>query len=279
MPRRARSLALLAALALLACGASAHASPRKHRRPAPAAQPLPERINALAEKLNGIQFIDAGPIPGEIQGLVLHSLGEWLNSGADTSPGARYSLAVRVRMQLEGYFSKLHYPLFGKPAVFVRPWRGGKLIGAGYTLGWSQFDRVNCVALFEMKGGKTSQAAVTNFVPGAELAYAFLPLSTSGAFRFIIYGNRLGKSQPRMTAALYSFNGSTLKKLWERQDLYDGKIQVTPQNVILRYLKEQEYVNAVERNQLPPGHEAIYSVTPEGLALRTERLIPFKDVS
>ncbi|MGH9470920.1 MAG: hypothetical protein ACRD1N_11340 [Terriglobia bacterium] len=257
----------------------AQASPRKHRRVPMSQQPLPDRINALAQQLNGVQVIDAGAIPGEIQKLVLDSLSEWLNSDAATEPSSKYPLDVRVRAQLETYFSKLHYPFFGKPAVFVRPWKGRELIGAGYTLGWSDFDRANRVALFQRQAGKTTEAAVTQFVPGPTLHYAFLPPSPSGAFRFFVYGNRLGKSQPRMTAVLYSFDGSTLKELWERQDLYDGKIDVTPETVTLRYLIEHEYVQAVERNQLPPGHEAIYKVTPEGLALETEQVIPYKSVS
>ncbi|HEX5484300.1 MAG TPA: hypothetical protein VFZ08_16910, partial [Terriglobia bacterium] len=178
-------------------------------------------------------------------------------------------------MQLEGYFSKLRYPFFGRPAVFVRPWKGGKLIGAGYTLGWSDFDRVNVVALYMRENGKLQRVALTNFVPYTDLHYAFLPPSPSGDFRFLIYGNRLGKSQPRLSAILYSFNGKVLQNLWERQNLYDGKIAVTPKTVTVRYLIESQYIHAVQQGKLPPRHVAIYNVTPQGLTLETEREAPF----
>ena len=185
---------------------------------------------------------------------------------------------VRVRMQLEDDFSKLHYPFFGRPAVFVDHWKGAELIGAGYTLGWSDFDRVNCVALFERWAQKSGMATVTNFVPQTDLHYAFLPASPKGDFRFFVYGYLLGESQPRLTAILYSFDGKALKNLWEKQDLYDGKIRVSSDTVTFRYLLEGEYVQAVQQNQFPPGHEAIYKVTPEGLALETDHEIPYREV-
>lgn len=256
----------------------AQAAPSTRNR-ATALQDLADRINALAQQLGGVQLADAGNIPSEVQKLVLGSLDAWMSRNAGSESSSPYPLDVRVRQELESYFSKLHYPIFGSPVVFVRPWNGGRLIGAGYTFGWSDFDRVNCVALYESRDGKTQRVALTNFVPGPDLHYAFLPPSHSGAFRFLVYGNKLGESHPRLTAILYSFNGKSLENSWEKQDLYDGTIEVTPQKVTLRYLIKNEYIQAVERQQLPPGHEAIYKVTPDGLALQTEQQIPFKSVS
>lgn len=241
-------------------------------------QSLPAEINQLARQLYGIPYDEAGAIPHRIQDLVLGSLSAWLAGGGLRSPSS-YPQDVRVRMQLEHDFSDLKYPWFGRPAVFVRPWHGREVIGAGYTLGWSDFDRVNCVALFESRSGEIKMAAVTNFVPQSDIHYAFLPASPNGAFRFFVYGYLLGESQPRLTAILYSFDGKTLKSLWKSGVLYDGKIDVTPDTVTLRYLDESEYVQAVEQNHFPPGHESVYKVTPQGLALEGERQIPYRQVA
>ena len=89
------------------------------------------------------------------------------------------------------------------------------------------------------------------------------------------YGNRLGKSQVRLTAILYDYDGQTLKKLWEVEDAYDGKIDITPTTVSLRYLKESEYIEAQTYRRKPPRYESIYKVTPEGLTLTADREIPF----
>jgi hypothetical protein len=262
-------------MSALAAGATARTTQAGGNQHAPE---LADQVNNLARQLIGEPYYQAGAIPGQIQKLVLGSLARWLSRNTGSHARSPYPFDVRIRMQLENDFSKLHYPLFGRPAVFVRPWNSKELVGAGYTLGWSDFDRVNCVALFETGPARTALVAVTNFVPQTDLHYAFLPASPKSDFRFIIYGYLLGKSQPRLTAILYSFNGKALKNLWERQDLYDGKISVTPETVTLRYVIEDEYVQAVQQNQLPPGHEAIYRVTPQGLALETDHQIPYGDV-
>jgi hypothetical protein len=240
---------------------------------------LPGQISELARQLDGEPYYAAGAVPGQIQKLVLSSLTGWLNHDGGPKPNPPYPMDVRVRMHLENDFSKLRYPEFARPVTFVRTWKGEQLIGAGYTLGWSDFDRVNCVALLERGAGGTHIAATTHFVPQADLYYAFFPDSPNGDFRFMVYGYILGKSQPRLTAILYSFDGKTLRNLWEKQDLYDGKINVTSKTVTLRYLVEDEYVQAIQQNQFPPGHEAIYQVTLQGLALETDHDIPYRDVA
>ena len=133
---------------------------------------------------------------------------------------------VEVRRRMEMAFSELHYPLFGQPAAFAQPWKGQVVVGAGYTLGWSDYDRVNVVAIFSSLLGHSRLAAVTNFVPHTDLHYAFPEEPEGEPLRFFIYGFRLGKSQPRLTAIFYSFDGQNLKSLWEAHDVYDGKIEV-----------------------------------------------------
>lgn len=252
---------------------AASAAGKRGKRPLPLN--LPDQVNESAKQLLGVRLYDAGAIPNHIQTLVLDSLTAWISKNASSRAAFRYPLDVRVRMQLENDFSELHYPLFAHPKVFVRPWKGGELIGAGYTLGWSDFDRVNTLALFRVDAGGSRLVAITNFVPRTGLNYAFLPPSASGDFRFLVYGNRLGKSQPRLTVALYSFDGAQLKQTWQRRDLYQGKLSLTSQGLTLTYLLEDEYIQAVQQGQLPPRHEAIYRVTPQGLTLETERQIAF----
>lgn len=278
IPGAAAAGALSILLGLLAAATILCAAPAGRRSKAKASQPadLPGHISYLVRQLYGVSLDDSGALTQQVQDLVMHALTSWMSANEFEKANTSYSVDVRVRMQMEQYFSKLRYPFFGDPAVFVRPWKGGEIIGAGYTLGWSDFERVNVLALFETKDGQTRRVALTQFVPRTDMHYAFLPPSTSGDFRFIVYGNRLGKSQPRLSAILYSFDGQKLSNLWERQDLYDGKIEVSPGKVSLRYLTESEYIQAVQQGQLPSWHEAVYQITGQGLTLLTEQLMPYK---
>jgi hypothetical protein len=163
----------------------------------------------------------------------------------------------------------------GLPAAFAQPWKGQMVIGAGYTFGWSDYDRQNVVAVFTSSGGKSQLVTVTNFVPRTDLHYEMLPQLAWNDLRFFIYGFRPGKSQPRLTAILYSFDGQTLKPLWESRDIYDGKVDFLKDKVTVRYLKEDEYVQAVEGNRKPPRHLATYQLTSAGIQLLEDHEIPF----
>ncbi|MGH9433449.1 MAG: hypothetical protein ACRD3T_18105 [Terriglobia bacterium] len=253
------------------------ASPALARKKKQTSRPpgLPEQINALARELYGVPLDSSTPITRQIQTLVLNHLQEWFASGAAQDAKSNEPLDVRARQQIEYAFSELHYPLEGNAAVFIHPCKGGQLIGAGYTLGWPEFRTVNTLALYEYKDGKAQLLTLTHFVPRTDLRYAFIPPGANGDLRFMVYGLRMGMSQPRLTAILYSFDGAKLHSLWEVHDAYDGKLQVTADTVTLRYLKQQEYVQFEERGQKPPGHEAVYKVTPEGLRLLTDHQIPF----
>jgi hypothetical protein len=258
-------LVLLVSVGFVGLGV-AQAQVRKHKTLPPPPPDLPGHVNYLARQLYGVPVDEAGPVTDQIQKLVLDHLQQWLADHPRSD--------VEVRRELENIFSKLHYPLFGQPAVFDQPWRGGVVIGAGYTLGWTDYDRANVLALFYSRDGKTRLAAVSNFVPRTDLHYEFLPAGTDD-FRFFAYGWRLGKSQLRLTAILYAFDGQSLKSLWETHDVYDGKIDVDPDKVVIRYLKEEEYVREVAHRRKPPRHEAIYKPTPQGLELQTDHEIPF----
>ena len=239
----------------------------KKKTPPPPPADLPGHVNYLAQQLQGVMLDDSAPITDEIQKLVLDYLQEWM---ADRTPSD-----VEVRRQLEMAFSELHYPLFGGPAAFAQPWKGQVVIGAGYTLGWSDYDRLNVVAIFSSRLGHSRLVTVTNFVPRTDLHYAFLQEPEGDALRFFIYGFRTGKSQPRLTAIFYSFDGQNLKSLWEAHDVYDGKIEFEKDRVVIRYLREEEYTREEAHRRKPPRHQTIYAITPGGLEVQSEQEIPF----
>ena len=74
---------------------------------------------------------------------------------------------------------------------------------------------------------------------------------------------------------LYSFDGKNLKQLWESRDIYDGEMDVLKDKVTIKYLKEDEYVQAVQRKRKPPRHLATYQLTPAGIQLLDDHEIPF----
>jgi len=240
---------------------------RKKKALPPPPSNLSRQVNSSARQLPGVMLEDAEPITSKIQKLLLDHLQEWM---ANKTPSD-----VEVRRELESAFALLHWPIFGKPAVFDAPWKGGVVIGAGYTLGWTDYDRANVVALFVGRDGQSRLAAVTPFVPRTDLNYEVLPPRGWDDFRFFVYGFRLGKSQLRLTAILYSFDGQNLKSLWETHDAYDGKMDVQGDKVVIRYLKEDEYVREQVHGRKPPRHESIYKITPKGLELETDHEIPF----
>jgi hypothetical protein len=245
---------------------SAVAEAQKKKPPPPPAD-LPGHVNYLAQQLYGVMLDDAAPITDEIQKLVLAQLQEWM---IDRTPSD-----VEVRRELEMAFSELHYPLFAQAAAFAQPWKGQVVIGAGYTLGWSDYDRTNVIAIFSSMLGHSHLVTVTNFVPRTDLHYAFPQEPEGEPLRFFVYGFRLGKSQPRLTVILYSFDGQTLKSLWEARDLYDGKMEVEKDKVVIRYLNEDEYIRELAERRKPPRHETIYALTPRGMEVQSEQEIPF----
>lgn len=259
-------LALVGLVGLLGARVAQGKKKKPKTLPPPPAD-LPGHVNYLARQLRGVPLDESSPVTSQIQKLVVDHLQEWL---ANRTPSD-----VEVRRELENVFSQLHYPLFGHPAVFAQRRKGRELVGAGYTLGWTDYDRANVVALFERREGKARLAALTHFVPRTDLHYEFLPSAGFEDFRFFVYGTRLGKSHPRLTAILYAFDGQSLKSLWETPDVYDGKMDVGQDKVTIRYLKEDEYIRETGRGRKPPRYETIYKVTPQGLELETDHEIPF----
>jgi hypothetical protein len=264
---RLTALGRIWTLGVLIAALGAGPAEAKKKALPPASADLAGRVSELAWKLRGVHIDDSAPITDQIQKLVIDHLEEWLAN--------RNATGVEVRRELEAVFFKLRYPTYGQPACFAEPWKGGTLIGAGYTLGWTNFSRVNVVALFEHRQGKSRLAALTHFVPFTDLHYEFLPARGTDAFWFFVYGTRPGKSQLRLSAILYAFDGQTLKSLWETRDFLDGKMDVGAEKVTIRYLKEDEYVRELAHGRKPPRHQATYTITPQGLELESEKEIPF----
>ena len=256
-------------MAVMVLAASTLQARKKKAAPPPA--DLPHKIDNLAEKLRGLALDESGPTTGAIEKLVLDHMQDWIAAQDPKAPPSD----VPVRRELEAGFALLRYPVFAWPRAFVQSWKGMVITGVGYTIGWTDYERVNTVALFNTAGGQTRLAAVTHFVPRTDLHYEFLPAPPSGDLRFMVWGTRLGRSQPRLTAILYDFDGQSLKPVWQDVDAYDGKLEFGPQTVVVRYLREDEYVQAVERGEKPPRYEAQYQITPQGLQIVDEHTIPF----
>ena len=248
----------------LALGVVAAAGKRKTPPPPTG---LPEQIKALATQLYGVMLEDAGPTLSQIQKLVIDHMTEWMANRTPTD--------VEARRELENVFSLLHYPLEGQPATFADPWKGQMVVGAGYTLGWTAYDRQNVLAVFTSNHGHSRLATVVDPIPRIDIHYEVLPQLAWDDFRFFFYGFRPGKSQPRLSVVLYSFDGQNLKPLWQTQDVYDGKIEFQKDKFIVRYLNEAEYIHAQEQNRNPSRHMATYQLTSTGAQLVDDHEIPF----
>ena len=261
----ARITALIALMLFLAPGISW--ARKKKPKPLPPEEAFAQKIAGLAAPLYPLHQDESGPIAGDIQKLVVEHMQEWLTQHPPSAKPGPTPYYVDVRRELESVFSAVRYPIYAWPATFAEPWKDHLLIGAGYTLGWRTFERVNVLALFDRSQGTVKLAAVTNFIPRVNQHFEFLPAPPSGDFRFLDYGTRLGKSHPRLSAELYSFDGQELKSLWKTEDVYDGKLEFENDRVTINYMKESEFVEAATYNRTPPRYLATYKVTPQGLEL------------
>lgn len=253
--------------AVVMCLAVAGATNAFARRKGPP-EDLPGHVAYLAHQLIGLHIDESAEITGQIQKLVLDHLQSTL---ADKTP-----TDVGVRREIEAAFAKIAYPVQGDAEVFSKPWNGALITCAGFTISWLPYPKVNTLAIFVTRDGKTQLVTTDSFVPYYDLSYEFLPdQETAPTFRFVVYGARPGKSQPRLAAVLYAFDGKALTRQWEKEEIYDGKLDVVNGQVVISYLNENEYVDAVTRNRKPPRYEATYKVTPTTLEVDHVKNIPF----
>ncbi len=274
--RRARTRRVVAALFCLLAIAAGPAWARK-KKPAKQGPPpdLPGHVEYLARQLYGLHMDESAELTGEIQKLVLQDFQNFLPAHLYVHSDKAVPYDVTVRRELERIFAKVHYPIYALPAAFAQPWNGRMVVGVGYTLGWSDYDRANTLALFEEHDGKVNMTAVTNFVPRTDLHYEFPEVPDGNDLRFFVYGTRLGKSSPRLTVVLYSYDGSSLKPLWKTEDVYAGKLEVEKDQVTINYWKETEFIEASTHGTKPPRHQALYKLTPAGMQLVSDREIPY----
>ncbi|HEV2423214.1 MAG TPA: hypothetical protein VGZ29_00150 [Terriglobia bacterium] len=265
-------LVILTAAALLAPAPAAFAKKKKKGPP-----DLPNRIAAIAQQLWGVPLDESQPLTSQVEKLVLDHLNQWFTSHPPESqpPPGDEPYAVEVRREIEGLFADLHYPLYANVNSFGQPFGDGRLLAAGYTLGWSDFDRANVIALYEIHGTAVEQVALTHFIPDVDIRFHVFdpPPSAAGQFWFLAYGTRLGKSSPRLSAELYAFDGKALKSLWKIQDVYDGKFAFSPAGgrFVMSYLKEDELTQAIATNQQVTRHQAAYHLAPGGLDREYDR--------
>jgi hypothetical protein len=256
---------ILMAAAILAVAAAALAQETK--LPPPPAD-LPGHVAYLGQQLWGVPMDESEPLTSQIEKLALDHLNEWLASHppGELKPGDT-PYDVKARRELERVFAGLRFPVYANVNTFERPFGNGQLLAIGYTLGWSDFDRANVITLYQVQGAAPQQAAVTHFIPDVDIHYRFFdpPPSAAGQFWFLIYGTRLGKSNPRLSAELYAFDGQNLKSLWKTQDVYDGKISFPARDrVVVNYLREDEFRQAIASRGPVVRHEAAYHITPSG---------------
>jgi len=268
--QRIRILISLFVLMAIFVPGGAQASGQEPLEPQPApVSDLPNYLAYLAWQLRAKHMDESGEITGKIEKAVLDHMQKWLE--ADSSRAQ----SIPARRELERIFYNLKYPTGAKPSCFHRSWKGSTLLGVGYSLSWTHFNRANVLALFEVNAGKVRLAAVTHFVPMVDLRYKFHPPVGSDDFWFFVWGMRPGKSQQRLSTVLYTFNGETLKSLWEIRDVYDGKLNVGEKKVTLKYLDEKEYIQEQIYNRKPPRHLATYIIHPDRLELESDIEIPF----
>ncbi len=268
-----RAVGFVAAWIIFAAGiAPAFAKDKKEKPPKPVAPPvsdLPNYVAFEAWQLRGKHLDESDQISGAIERAVLDHMQTWFSEDLSRAE------SVPTRRELERIFFNLKYPTEAKPSCFDRPWKGSTLLGVGYTLYWTNYNRRNVLAIFEKSAGKIRLAAVTHFVPMVDMRYEFHPAVGSDDFWFFAWGERPGKSQQRLSTVLYDFNGQELKPLWEKGDVYDGKLEVGDKTVVVKYLREEEYIQEQVHSRKPPRHKATYLINPKGLELQSDVEIPF----
>ena len=261
---------ILLALPLLAAGTASGAARKNTKKLPPPG--LPAQVAHLGAQLYALPLDESESLTGQIQKLVLEHMGHWIAAhpaGEASASGDGFPYDVRVRHELENVFSELRYPIVANVAAFAAPFGHRSLIGLGYELGWTDFNGVDVVAVYESGENPMRPLAVAHPVPATNLRFQVFDAPAAGAGQcwFLAYGTRQGKSNPRLSAVLYAFDGGALKPLWKRVDLFDGKISFRDNRVMINYLNEAEFQQAVATNAPVVRHEAAYHIGPQGMVL------------
>ncbi len=264
------------AAVLLISAIAASGAPKKPKK-APPPDDLPTQVSKLAHQLWGVPLDESEPLTSQIEKLVLDHMTQWINAHPPESDSAGKAEDLpyneKLRHEVESVFVKVRNPNSATASTFLESLGGKPVVGVGYTLGWSEFDRANVLAIYEASDGGYQQMAVSHFVPDVDLNFQFLqrPAGVFDQLWFLVYGTRLGKSSPRLSAILYTFDGKTLQPLWHTTDVYDGRISFEGSRVMISYLKEDELKQAILNHTPAVRHEAAYQVASKGLELEYDR--------
>ena len=233
-------------------------------------RPTASYIHGWTQTLKQKHYKDAEFMNLHIQDLVLkhleHYVSEQLASSSVSPAELRREMENRV-------FGDVKWPVNAVVKTFLRPWKKDALLGAGYSLGWTEQNRYNVVALYLIQNGKIRQIKILNFEPGADLNFKWLATSDPNEMWLLLHGLRKGKSHPRLALQLFVFDGNDLRAVWKKRDIYDGKFQVEEGKIVVTHYNEEEFAREIRYKRLPPRYRTVYRRIESGMELEEENVI------
>jgi hypothetical protein len=147
---------------------------------------------------------------------------------------------------------------------FVQPFNVGLTAGfaVGYTIIRGQEGIPDTVGVLEFYT-KQNERWVATGIPESDFRGRRFFVNPMDSHRsdekwFLVWGNRLGDTGARLNVRLYSFDGSSVRTIWERTDLSTGTIKVLENAIELEY---------DERYKAPVSERISkkFYITPSGL--------------
>lgn len=103
------------------------------------------------------------------------------------------------------------------------------------------------IQFYSLESGRWSlQGEVGPEFEGRAFSVASLHSPRAGEVWYLVWGRRIGDTAARLRVHLYSFDGRTVKKIWERDGLRGGAVRVSEDRIIL------DYDVPFEGGRLPP---------------------------
>ena len=257
-------------LGLLAAPAGVDAKKKsKSKSAADLARPTSHYITTWSKTLVKYDIEDSRKMNLHIRRLVFGHVEQYLN-GQEAGSVSQ----VEVRRQVERLFDGVKWPLNVIVKTFLKSWKQERLLGVGYSLGWTEQNRYNAVAIYSLGGGKIREVSVLEFVPGPDLRpFDFVPTENPDEWLLLVHGFRKGKSHPVLSAALFAFEGGQFQPIWEKLHVYDGKLKVEDGNLVISFYQEEELIREAHQRRLPPRYRAVYRRQDSTYVLDTETII------
>ncbi len=259
---------LVLGLLVAPAGVEAKKKPRA-KSAAELARPTSHYITTWSQTLVKYDLEDSRKMNLHIRELVFRHVEQYINrqEAASVSP-------VEVRREVERLFDGVRWPVNVIVKTFLKPWKQERLLGVGYSLGWSEQNRYNALAIYSLEEGKMREVSVLEFVPGPDLQpFGFVPTQNPDEWLLLVHGFRKGKSHPRLSAALFAFDGKQFRSVWEKRHVYDGKIKVENGNLVISFYQEEELIREALYRRLPPRYRAVYRRQDSTYVLDTETII------